>query len=102
MLEWGAEEWSALGNVLLGVGAVTAGLWSLFNYRKNRRSEAARWLQGVFRDFYLDNRFERVRHVLEYDFDNTAGPLLERRVTDRHVSVSAEELRLLSKNWMIY
>lgn len=97
MLAWGAEQWSALGNVLLGFGAVTAGVWSVFNYRKNRRSEAARWLQGVFRDFYLDNRFERIRHVLEYNFDDTAAPLLERRVTDRHVPVGPEDLRLLKE-----
>jgi len=94
---WHAEQWSAFGNVLLGTGAVTAGLWTVFNYWKNRRSEAARWLQGVFRDFYLDNRFEHVRHVLEYEFDESAGPLLERRITDRHVEVGTDELRLLKE-----
>jgi hypothetical protein len=100
MLAWGAPDWQAVGAVgqmLLGLGVVIAGLWSLFLYQKNRRSDAARWLTDVFRDFYLVNRFENVRHVLEYEFDDVAGPLLERRVTDPHVRVSPADLRLLKE-----
>jgi gamma-glutamylcyclotransferase (GGCT)/AIG2-like uncharacterized protein YtfP len=97
MSAWGAAEWQAFGQMLLGAGAVTAGFWSLFNYRRNRRSDAARWLTDVFRDFYLEDRFEHVRHVLEYEFEDVAGPLLERRITDRHVAVSGEDLRLLKE-----
>jgi hypothetical protein len=91
---WNADEWSAFGNVLLGVGAVTAGVWTLFNYRKNRRAEAARWLQGVSRDFYLDDRFRPIKLVMEYDYTEKLGPLLERRVTDADVPVTAEETDL--------
>ena len=97
MFGWGALEWAAVGQILLGFGAVTAGIWAVFNYRKNRRALAARWLQDVFRDFYLEDKFENIRHVMEYNFDSVMGPLLERRVTDRHISPTSTELGLLKE-----
>ena len=50
-----AQDWSALGQMLLGVGAIVAGFWALYNYHRTRRYEAARWLQGVFKDFSFLN-----------------------------------------------
>jgi hypothetical protein len=94
---WTAEEWNAFGNVLLGVGAVTAGIWTLFNYRRAQRAEAARWLQGVFRDFYLDDRFRDIKLVMEYHHVDRLGPLLERRVTDAHVPVTDDDQVLLEQ-----
>jgi gamma-glutamylcyclotransferase (GGCT)/AIG2-like uncharacterized protein YtfP len=94
---WNAEEWNAFGNVLLGVGAVTAGVWTVFNYQRARRAEAARWLQGVFRDFYLEDRFRDIKLVIEYRYDTLLGPLLERRVTDSHVPATADEQALLEQ-----
>jgi gamma-glutamylcyclotransferase (GGCT)/AIG2-like uncharacterized protein YtfP len=90
-----SQGWYALGEMLLGVGAVSAGIWALYNYYRTRRFEAARWLQGVFRDFYLSSQFNDVRELLEYNYPERAGPLLERRITDRHVPITTEEMRLL-------
>lgn len=95
VLGWRAQEWSALGDMLLGIGATVAGLWALFNYRKNRRVEAARWLQGVFRDFYLGDRFVQVRSTLEYQYRDQAGPLIERRLTDRDVELTDRDREIL-------
>jgi gamma-glutamylcyclotransferase (GGCT)/AIG2-like uncharacterized protein YtfP len=95
LLGLNTQGWSALGSMLLGVGAVLGGLWALYNYHRTRRYEAARWLQGVFKDFYLSGRFDEVRELLEYGYPERAGPLLERRITDRHVPITAEETGLL-------
>ena len=38
-----------------------------------------------------------IRHVMEYEFHDVVGPLLERRVTDRHVPVSSENCKLLKE-----
>ena len=51
MLGWDAAWLQAYAYMALAAGAVFAGGWSLYNYRKTRRSDAARWLTGVFRDF---------------------------------------------------
>ncbi len=61
--------------MLLGIGAITAGLWAIFNYRRNKRDDAARWLEGVFRDFYLSDMFTEVRHLLKYSYPERAEPL---------------------------
>lgn len=90
-----AQDWYALGQMLLGVGAIFAGMWALYNYHRTRRYEAARWLQGVFKDFYLSERFKDVRELLEYNYPERAGPLLERRITDRHVPITTDEMHLL-------
>lgn len=92
---WGPNDWSAFGNVLLGIGALAAGAWALFNYQLARRATAASWLQGVFRDFYLSDRFVGIRATLEYDYVSDAGPLLERRVTDRDVPLTDSDRDLL-------
>lgn len=83
-----AQEWYALGQMLLGTGAVFGGIWALYNYHRSRRQEAARWLQGVFKDFYLTKKFKDVRELLEYNYPEKAGPLLERRIFDRHVHIT--------------
>lgn len=95
LLGMSSQGWYALGEMMLGVGALAAGFWSLYNYYRTRRFEAARWLQGVFRDFYLSSQFSGVRELLEYNYPERAGPLLERRITDRHVPITTEEMRVL-------
>jgi hypothetical protein len=96
-----AEEWSAFGTVLLGLGAVTAGFWTLFNYRKSRRAEAAHWLRDVFSDLYVGDRFSAIKRALEYEYQEKLGPLLERRVkNDRdktNVAPAKDEIALLDQ-----
>jgi len=82
---------------VLGLGAVFGGFWALYNYHRTRRYEAARWLHGVFKDFYLSGRFKEVRELLEYDYPERAGPLLERRIADRHVPITPEEREVLGE-----
>ena len=93
--EWNAEQWSAFANVLLAAAAITAGAWAVYNFRKSRRLEAAKWLKELFSEFYIDDTFSNVRALFEYHYDDTLGPLIERRITDRDVPVSAEETQLL-------
>jgi hypothetical protein len=82
-----ADEWSAFGDVVLAVGAVATAAGALYSYWKTKRSEAARWLQGMFQDFYLNDRIRRIKQQLEYDYAEKIGPLLERRLTNRDIPV---------------
>ena len=56
---------STTHTIVLGLGAVFGGFWALYNYHRTRRYEAARWLQGVFKDFYLSGRFKEIERSLE-------------------------------------
>ncbi len=88
---WSANSWNAAGQVILAVGAIVAAGWAIFTYRRAKRAEAARWLQGLFRDFYTDPTIVSAREVLEYDFEKEAAQLLEWRVTDRDIPLGAED-----------
>jgi len=90
-----AGDWQALGSMLLGVGAISTGLWAVFNYRQTRQYGAATWLQGVYKDFYLADTFAPIRQVLEYHYAETAGPLLSRRILDREIPPTEDEEVLL-------
>jgi gamma-glutamylcyclotransferase (GGCT)/AIG2-like uncharacterized protein YtfP len=96
-VDWSADEWSAFGSVVLAVGAVCTALWAVFNYRKAKRAEAARWLQGMFEHFYLSDQFRNVRALLEYDYAEKVGALLERRLTNRDVPRTDEEQEILQE-----
>jgi len=90
-----SQDWYALGTMLLGAGVIVGGGWSLFNYHRARRTEAITWMHRVFEDFYLKDIFVEVRVLIEYDYEEIAMALVEKRITDRHVPVSTEEIALL-------
>jgi len=86
-----ASQWSAIGQVVLAVGAIAAAAWAAYTFRKAKRAEAARWMISLFRDFYRDEDMSRARELIEYDFWDVAGPLLEFRVLDRQITLSTVE-----------
>jgi gamma-glutamylcyclotransferase (GGCT)/AIG2-like uncharacterized protein YtfP len=88
---WTAADSSALGQCLLGGAAFVGGGWAVFTYRKTRRREAARWLQGVFSDFYTNPSLIAGRELIEYDYCERLETLLNLRVTARHVPLSQTE-----------
>lgn len=75
---------------------VTAG-WAAYTYSKSRRSERARWLHDVFTDVYFSDRFQTVKNVLEYRYDDDFAELLERRMNDRHVPITVEQEAVLDQ-----
>lgn len=94
---WSASSWSAASQVALALGAIIAAGWAVFTYRRAKRAEAARWLQGLFRDFYTDTEMVKAREILEYDFEEQAAHILELRVTDRHVALDEGDRSILRK-----
>lgn len=90
-----AAEWvTASGTVLLGL---VAGAWTLFNFRRNRRVEAARWVREIFRDFYLDDRYDEIKRAMEYDYGSALDPLLTRRLRSPERRVDTSDVELLGQ-----
>lgn len=79
-----------LGALFGALSAVTAGVWAIRQYLGSRRTQRAEWLQRVFTDFYFNPEYGDIKQKLEYGDFNLA-PLLQRRVTDRHLRVEARE-----------
>jgi hypothetical protein len=97
LIDWTPRDWSAFGQVLLGVGAVVAGVWAVYIYGKSRRLEAARWLHGFFLTFYTHPELIAARNTLTYEFASSTAELLELRINDRDVTLNdaeQEQLRL--------
>jgi len=81
--------------MLLGVGAVFGAGWAIYNYIQSRRHEAAIWLQGIYKDFYLASRFTEIRKILEYRYKELVDPLLLKRIHEPSASITTTEEALL-------
>jgi hypothetical protein len=93
-------EWCGdIGPLLSGIGTLIvaeAAVPAVAGIRRARRLEAARWIDGLFRDLYLDGNYGGIRARIEYRFADL-GPLLERRITNRELAVTEEETQLLGE-----
>ncbi len=91
-----AEGWYALGQVLVGVAAMLGSLWAILLFRSARRLDAARWLDGIFRDFYIDDRFKDVRWLLaRRTFISQIVPILEKNLEEKNGHLSEDEAQVL-------
>lgn len=79
----GATDWYALGQMLVGMAAVGGSIWAVRLFVESRRLEAAKWLDGIFRDFYVNESFADVRWLLaRRTFLNEVVPILDRSIQD--------------------
>jgi gamma-glutamylcyclotransferase (GGCT)/AIG2-like uncharacterized protein YtfP len=85
----------AVPQAIVSLGAVAAGLWALHTYRRSRRLEAAKWLQQLYADFYASEKFDEMRIDLEYEYFRATAPVVQKRISDRHVPLSKDEMRYL-------
>jgi len=88
---WDAREWGAFGTNLIAIGGLCGGGWALYNYRRQKRAEAARWLQDLFKDLYTNDELVAAREIIEYEYDSVVEPLVQLRVTDRHFELTPQE-----------
>jgi len=93
-VDWAPRDWSALGQVLLGLGAVVGGGWGVFTYARARRDAAAHWLHSFFLTFYTDRNMIAARKELVFNYPDLAC-ILELRITDRDVTLTPKELEQL-------
>lgn len=96
-----SPDWiSAIAELIFALGIVGGGLWGLYTYQKSRRMDAAEWINDLFRDFYLNDRFEEIRRGMEYDYDEEIRPLIEGRLTERDRQIKTldeDDIELLAE-----
>jgi hypothetical protein len=90
------EQLEKASTAFFNFGASFAAVWALYQYRVRRRTEAARWMQEMFRRFYVEEKFSEGRALLEYDFEQELSPILKLRVADRDISLSQIEREKLA------
>lgn len=96
-----SPDWvSAIAEFIFALGVAAGGLWAIYTYRESKRTNAAEWINNLFKDFYLNDRFEDIRRGLEYHYEDEIQPLIEGRLTenDRRVKpLTEEDIELLSQ-----
>lgn len=85
----------AAPSAFLSVTAIAAGSWAVHNYNNTRRLEAARWVQQLYTEFYNSDRFDDLRLSLEYAYYDDMSFLIQKRLTNRDLALSREEMQKL-------
>lgn len=80
---------------LLVVAACIGAGWAVYNHHKRQRLEAARWLQQLYSEFYNSVRFDEMRIGLEYRYLGMVAPIIQKRISDRHLVLSQSEQEFL-------
>jgi hypothetical protein len=93
-----ALDWYALGQMMVGAAAVGGSFWAVRLFKASRRLEAARWLDGIFRDFYVNESFADVRWLLaRRTFLREVAPILEHSMEDASDILNEEAARTLHR-----
>jgi len=92
---------SLLGNldsftkIAVNIAAVFAGLWAIYTYKKSKRAEATKRIFDLYTSFYSNEEYFWARDTFEHDYHGVVSPLVEKRVTDRHVKLRTDEIEHL-------
>lgn len=94
-LEWIRYYGPGIGNLVTALGVVLGGLWAIWEYRKAKSRESAKWLHDLFSSFYLDHRFDKLRIALEFEYSERLAPVVERVLIDENARFVEAEKQVL-------
>ncbi len=86
-----AGSLNAVSQLFIAVSIFGGGIWALWVYANSRRSEAVVLIRNLFQDFYLSHQFDRIRSMIEYDYDKLFERILIKRTSNRDLSLSEDE-----------
>ena len=83
--------------IAVNIAAVFAGGWTIYTYKKSKRADATKRIFDLYNSFYTNEKYFWARDAFEHEYIDIVAPLLERRVTDRHIKLTKEEVENLRK-----
>jgi gamma-glutamylcyclotransferase (GGCT)/AIG2-like uncharacterized protein YtfP len=86
---------SAAKEILTVLTLIPAACWAVFIFRNAKKKEEASRAQQLFASFYLSAEFGQLRHSLEFDYDKTLRPLIERVMRPDETEFSSVERKSL-------
>lgn len=89
------DEITVLKDVLTIVTVIPAALWALYVFQSGKKKEETARSQQLFGSFYLSPEFGRLRHSLEFDYDEKLRPLIERVLRTDETNFSHDERKRL-------
>jgi hypothetical protein len=90
------EVWQTISDVVIASAVLVGGIWAFYNFHKSKRTEAARWLQSLYKDFYFENQFKEIRSCLEYCYQEIVEPVLKRRIDTPDLPVDQADAKILT------
>jgi gamma-glutamylcyclotransferase (GGCT)/AIG2-like uncharacterized protein YtfP len=93
--EWSKDYGEGLGSLVTAVTVVAGGVWAIWEYRRAKSRESAKWLHDLFSSFYLEHTFDKLRMGLEFEYSNKLAPLIERVLIDDNAEFSEADKQLL-------
>lgn len=86
----GPFTWKEVFESLKILFAVIGGVWALKVYSGNRKIKRAEWVHNIYRDFYLNKDFAKIRVLLEYRYGSTIGPEIVSAVDEKYEDISSK------------
>ena len=83
--------------IAVNIAAVFAGGWAIYTYKKSKRAEATKRIFDMYNSFYTNEKYFWARDVFEHEYIEIVAPLLEKRVTDRHIKLTKQEVENLRR-----
>ena len=89
------DQISASKEILTILTLIPAACWAFFIFRSAKRKEEASRAHQLFASFYLSAEFGRLRHSLEFDYDEKLRRLIERVLRPDETDFSGAERKHL-------
>ncbi|MCG8315366.1 MAG: hypothetical protein MI976_19325 [Pseudomonadales bacterium] len=83
--------------IAVHIAAVFAGAWAIYTYKKSKRSDATKRIYDLYNSFYTNENYFWARDTFEHEYIEVVAPLVEKRVTDRHIKLMKDEIENLRK-----
>ena len=99
-----SEIASNFSELITAVALIVAGGWTLKNYRRSKRIDAARWLHELGQDFQFSEDLERGKFLLDFKYKEEVEPLLsslifhwDKGLNDTQLKTSVELDKVLNQ-----
>jgi hypothetical protein len=96
ILTWVVERGQEIGSLVTALAIIAGGGWAIYQQIKKRRAESAEWLHRLFTGFFVDANAKTFRRLLEFDYQGTLSPLLERVLINEEAECNREEQDMLT------
>jgi len=88
-----SELASNFSELITAIALIVAGVWSLKNYLRSKRVEAARWLHELGQDFQFSDDLERGKFLLDFKYKEEVEPLLSSLIFHWTKGLTDEQLK---------
>ncbi|WP_088346381.1 MULTISPECIES: gamma-glutamylcyclotransferase family protein [Rhodomicrobium] len=85
----------SIAAISLILSAIVGGIWALWLYTRQKRLERAKWQRQLFKDVYLNAKSSDARNQLEYFFTEKMAPVLQKRLTNKEITLRDTEVTTL-------